>query len=224
MKSVAMLAIIICVISTGVIAQEKAADNNCRNYIAGTRTHYQKYYIDRLPGACTTQWLLPFLVSNRQNLKYISVVSIFGDHRDSFLKNHIHTAIDIIPSGGKKPADVFAMANGIVCSIHLGHPHRTVVIKHLLPDSTVIFTSYKHLAEIFVKTGDDVTPETKLGRLYTQAETKTLHGNFDHLHLEIRKSFDDYGCASWLTMQKSELLYYFFNPLEFLRKHLKNPS
>ncbi len=113
------------------------------------------------------------------------------------------------------------MAAGVVCSIHLDHPHKTVVVRHKLRDSQTVFTTYKHLQTIYVQTGQQVDQQTKLARLYTQQEAQKYGGNFDHLHLEIRKSFDDYGCGSWLTMTREELDTYYYDPAAFIKTHVK---
>jgi murein DD-endopeptidase MepM/ murein hydrolase activator NlpD len=119
-----------------------------------------------------------------------------------------------------EPVWVYAMAEGVVCSIHLGEQFKTVVIKHLLTDSTIVFTSYKHINDIKVSIGDQVSKDTKLARVLTKKEANSYKGAFDHLHLEIRKSFDDYGCASWLTMSKEELNYYFYDPFLFIEQRI----
>ncbi len=122
------------------------------------------------------------------------------------------------------PVPVLAMGPGTVCSIHLGEPHTTVVVRHLLPDGSTLFTAYKHLAETFVDLGQAVDENTKLGRLFTASEAKRLGGNYNHLHLEIRTSFDDRGTASWLSMDRAELEKRFFDPLEFIKKRLVVPT
>lgn len=116
------------------------------------------------------------------------------------------------------------MGPGVVCSVHLGVPHTTVVVRHLLPDGSTLFTAYKHLAETFVDLGQAVDENTKLGRLFTASEAKRLGGNYDHLHLEIRTSFDDRGTASWLTMDRAELEKRFLDPLDFIKKRLLVPA
>lgn len=191
-----------------------------KNYIERTRMNYEPAFVEVSPKEAVREWRIPFITGNRQKFNTIKVISVFGDARQTYLKGHIHTGADIIPAKGAGYIYVYPMANGVVCSIHLGHPHKTVVVKHRLPDSTFIFTSYKHLQEVYVKTGTQVNPDTKIARLYTRAEAKKLGGNYDHLHLEIRKLFYDYGCASWLTMTKEELNKYFYNPADFMRKKL----
>ncbi len=191
-----------------------------QSYIERTRLRFEPAYSDDDPSEVVKNWKVPFKTTDRYKLKTIKVISTFGAKRDTYLTGHIHTAIDIIPSKPENYNYVYPIADGVVCSIHLGHPHKTIVIKHKLPDSTFVFSSYKHLQEIYVENGTEVNQDTKLARLYTRAEAKKQGGNYDHLHLEIRKSFDDYGCASWLTMTKDELNKYFFDPLDFLKKNL----
>ena len=113
------------------------------------------------------------------------------------------------------------MAEGAVCSIHLGDPHRTVVVKHKLSNGETLYTSYKHLQEIYVVNGQQVTPDTRVGRLYTATEASALGGNYHHLHLEIRKKFDDYGVASWATLTREDLDKRFHAPRQFMKENIK---
>jgi len=186
------------------------------------KSRWKPYYLDSQPSFVADNWALPFEAVNRKDVKSIKIISIFGDHRDSFLKGHIHTAIDINPAKpNNKFIGIFAMANGIVCSIHLGENQKTVVVKHKLKNGQVIFTSYKHLKDVFVNTGQQVNQNTKLARLFTKEESKKYGGDYHHLHLEIRKKFDDYGCASWLTMNKTQLDERYYNPQIFINEHVK---
>lgn len=68
--------------------------------------------------------------------------------------------------------------------------------------------------------GTQVDQNTKIARLYTREETKKHKENYDHFHLEIRKSFYDYGGASWLTMNKTDLNELFYNPMTFMESNL----
>lgn len=191
-----------------------------KSYIEKDRERWEPYYIDVQPNKTVDSWKVPFETSNRFKLNTIRVISKFGDPRLTFLKNHIHPAIDIVPAKPGELITVYPVAIGVVCSIHLGDPYKTVVIKHIMQDKSIIYSSYKHLQEIYVRNGTQVDQNTKLGRLYTHAEAQKLKGNYDHLHFEVRKSFDDFGCASWLTMTKEELNKYFYNPLDFLKNNL----
>lgn len=186
------------------------------------RDRWKPYYTDASPAKTADQWFLPFDVVNRKKVNNIRIISIFGDHRDSYVKGHIHTAIDINPTQPKtKLVGVYAMANGIVCSVHLGENQRTVVVKHKLPNGQMMFTSYKHLKEVYVSNGQAVDQNTKLARLFTPQESKKYGGDYHHLHLEIRKKFDDYGCASWLTFNNTQLNERFYNPQVFIKEHIK---
>ena len=186
------------------------------------KSRWKPYYTNVAPAKAADSWFLPFKGIDRKKIANIKIISIFGDHRDSYYKGHIHTAIDINPATSKtKLIEVYAMANGVVCSIHLGENQKTVVVKHRLKNGTIMFTSYKHLSEVYVSNGQSVDQDTKLARLFTKEESKKYGGDYHHLHLEIRKKFDDYGCASWLTMNKTQLDDRFYNPQAFLRTYLK---
>ena len=165
-----------------------------KTYIEKDCDRWKPLYLDIQPSNEVDSWKVHFATANRYKLNTIKLIS--------------------------KYIMVYPAANGVICSVHLGHPYKTLVIKHLLHDKSIIYTSYKHLQEIYVKNGMQVNQDTKLGRLYTHAEAQNLKGNYDHLHFEVRKSFDDYGCASWLTMTKEELNKYFYNPLDFLKNNL----
>lgn len=190
--------------------------------IENDKGRWKPYYTDHAAAIVADHWELPFELVNRKKISEIKVISIFGDHRDSYYKGHIHTAIDINPAHPKtKLIAVYAMANGVVCSIHLGENQKTVVLKHKLKNGTTVFTSYKHLKETYVEVGQQVNTKTKLARLFTKEESKKYGGDYHHLHLEIRKQFDDYGCASWLTMNQPQLNERFYNPQLFLKEYIK---
>jgi len=186
------------------------------------RNRWKPYYIDANPSQVAENWLMPFEAENRKSINSIKIISIFGDHRDSFFKGHIHTAIDINPAKPKgKIINVYPMANGVICSIHLGENQRTIVVKHKLKNNQIVFTTYKHLKDVYVNTGQQVNTNTKIARLFTKEESKKYGGDYHHLHLEIRKKFDDYGCASWLTMNKIQLNERYYNPQTFIKEYVK---
>lgn len=192
------------------------------DYISLDKDRWKKYYSDLNPVQKVSSWYIPFDVVDRKNLRNIVKISPFGTTRTSFKKGHYHSGLDCMPKNYKEPVWVYAMAEGVVCSIHLGEQFKTVVVKHLLKDSSIVFTSYKHINEIKVTVGDQVNKNTILARVLTKKEAKSYRGAFDHLHLEVRKTFDDYGCASWLTMTKEELNFYFYDPILFMNEKLKN--
>ena len=179
-------------------------------------------YVDTEPVATVTSWLLPLRTRDRHDVKTLRVVSVFGAKRNSYVRGHIHSGLDLAVRGKEGVAvDVMAMAQGVVCSIHLGPPHSTVVVRHKLSDGARLFTSYKHLGHVDVKTGQQVTADTVLGVLFDRKQARELGGNYDHLHLEVRKTFDDYGAASWATMSRKQLEQRFLDPLSFLRRRVK---
>ena len=190
-------------------------------YIEELRLDFIQFYEDVEPKHAVDQWRVPFETGDRTKISTIRLISHFGAGRRSYIKGHIHTGVDLIRRKGK-PGNVYVLpvARGVVCSIHLGAPHTTVVVRHKLKDGSTLFTSYKHLAEVYVDCGKQVGVDTRLGRLFTRAEAKKLGGNYDHLHFEVRKKFDDYGVASWATMTRAELKERFYAPLEFLKKKL----
>lgn len=186
------------------------------------RGRWKPYYTDASPAKVADNWFLPFNLADRKKINQIKIISVFGDHRNSYVKGHIHTAIDINPANPKsRLINVYPMANGVVCSVHLGENQRTVVVRHKLPNGKTMFTSYKHLKEVYVSNGQNVDPNTKIARLFTKEESKKYGGDYHHLHLEIRKKFDDYGCASWLTFNKTQLNERFYNPQMFIKDNLK---
>jgi len=178
-------------------------------------------FVEVYPARVARTWHVPFATSDRSSYKTMGVVSGLGAYRASYVRGHLHSGADLVPRGKGKPfVHVLPVAWGAVCSIHLGAPHATVVLKHRLADGAVLFTSYKHLAEVYIEVGQQVSPEIRLGRLYTRREARALGGNYDHLHLEVKKNFDDYGAASWTTMSEDALQARFHDPVAFLKARL----
>jgi murein DD-endopeptidase MepM/ murein hydrolase activator NlpD len=191
-----------------------------KDHISQTKGVWKEFYRDVKPDKVADSWVIPFTATNRSDPKGVRVISVFGAPRQSYLKGHIHTAIDCIPAKKPDTVYVYPMARGVVCSVHLDHPHQTIVVRHQMKDGSTVFTSYKHLQAVYVRTGMQVDQQTKLARLYTRKEALKFGGDYDHLHLEIRKSFDDYGCGSWLTMTQAELNKYFYEPVAFMKQHV----
>jgi len=189
-----------------------------------------KKYSDRLkrfyrftePSNIAKEWFLPFDISDRSDLESIRLISDYGTYRSGHVKGHRHSGIDIIPVENKDSIIVFPSSVGTICLIRPTAPNKTVIIKHKLNDSTVIYSAYIHLKDIYVKNGQEVDQNTLLGVLYSKVEASEYKGNYDHLHFEIKKRIDDYCCASWLCMSQTELEEYFYNPLNFLKSVL-NP-
>lgn len=192
------------------------------DHIQQDKERWKIFYKDVTPRQTVTQWRVPFKTKNRSDPGTISVISTFAAPRLSYVRGHFHTGVDMIPKNARgQQIYVYPMAAGVVCSIHLGDPHRTVVIKHRLANGEMLYTSYKHFQEIYVTNGQEVTPETPLARLYTRDEARALGGRYDHLHLEVRKKFDDYGVASWATMKKTDLDLRYLDPWKFMKEKIK---
>lgn len=166
------------------------------------------------------KWILPFNLSDRSDLKMISIISDYGTYRSGHVKGHRHSGVDIVPIGIKDTIFVYPLNEGIVCLVRPIAPNKTIIIKHKLINGSIIYSSYIHLKEIYVENDQEVNHNTKIGVLYTKSEARKYNGNYDHLHLEIKKRIDDYCCASWLCMSQEELSQYFYNPLDFLKKNL----
>lgn len=190
------------------------------DFISADKERWRMYYTDNAPNSKVTTWYLPFDVEDRQSMKYLRNISPFGSSRSSFKKGHYHSGLDCMPKKYSEPVWVYAMSEGVVCSIHLSKHFKTVVVKHVLSDSTIVFSSYKHINDIKVAVGDQVNKNNKIARVLTKKEAHSYKGAYDYLHLEIRKSFDDFGCASWLTMTKEVLNYYFYDPDKFMKKYI----
>lgn len=201
---------------------------NCTTSQSDSIKKYSKrmkaFYINVEPSKIAEKWTLPFYVQNRSNLNSIQIISGFGTYRSGHIKGHKHSGIDILPSNKMDTVFVYPINKGIVCLIRPIAPNKTVIIRHRLNDGSYIYSSYIHLKDIFVKNGDEVDYNTRIGVLYTKSEAKRYNGNYDHLHFEIKKRIDDYCCASWLCMSQEELSEYFENPLDFLKENLNKQS
>lgn len=182
----------------------------------------KKFYRFSEPSKPVDHWFLPFDIPNKSDFKFIRLISDYGDYRSGHVKGHRHSGIDIVPVENKDTVRVFASGFGTVCLIRPVAPNKTVIIKHKLNDSTLVYSSYIHLKEIYVENGQEVNQNTEIGVLYTREEALRYNGNYDHLHFEIKKRIDDYCCASWLCMTQGELDEYFFNPLKFLKTRINN--
>jgi|GEM_PF-2861164 len=66
-------------------------------YTGQARDTCKPYYRDVQPAAPVDGWCLPLAAPNRRDPKGYTLVSPFGAPRQSYLKRHIHTAIDREP-------------------------------------------------------------------------------------------------------------------------------
>jgi murein DD-endopeptidase MepM/ murein hydrolase activator NlpD len=179
------------------------------------------YFVEVEPKDTVNQWMLPFTVKNRTDLEQIKVVSPFGTTRTSHLRGHKHSGVDIVPVNIDTGIYIYPVAKGIVCYRRIKDPFSSITIKHKLSDGSYIFTSYIHLKNVYVANGDTVDTNTKIGKLFTHREVRRYRGPFDHLHLEVRKNFDDFGFGSSHCMNNSELDSFFYEPINFLSEKIK---
>jgi murein DD-endopeptidase MepM/ murein hydrolase activator NlpD len=149
-------------------------------------------------------------------------IGAYGDFRSSYQPGHLHAGIDL---AGDFEERVFSIGWGQVVHIFRQFPHKTIVIEHHLPDETSVYSVYTHVEEIHVEKGDWVDCDTPLARLFDREELeKADFGTLNHLHLEIRTSYEDEGRASYSSMTREELDRFCTDPLIFFEKHLnRNP-
>ena len=140
----------------------------------------------------------------------------FGAYR---LYGHKHAGLDI---KGDFNEDVLSIGKGIVIAKWYPFPHSAVLIEYKFKNEKSFYASYVHLGKIYVKKGDRVNKNTKIGRLFNKNElTKSGFKNV-HLHLEIRKTISDQGRASYSCKTEGELKNFFYDPLIFFRQEFKS--
>jgi murein DD-endopeptidase MepM/ murein hydrolase activator NlpD len=163
----------------------------------------------------------PFDEPNRKSLKALEhrLTGSYGEYRRSYKPGHLHAGIDL---KGASDETIYAVGCGQIYLIFREFPHRSVVVKHLLPDGSLLYSVYTHVQDIRVQAGQRVSKDTPLARLFNK--TELIQANFgtpNHLHLEIRKSFADRGRASYSSMTLEDLNTFCEDPLEFFKDHLK---
>jgi murein DD-endopeptidase MepM/ murein hydrolase activator NlpD len=166
------------------------------------------------------EFFSPFLETDRKSLRLIRrrLSGRYGDYRRSFKPGHLHAGIDL---KGEFEETVYPVGRGFVHLVFRDFPHKSVVVKHTLPDGSILYSMYVHLEDIRVEEGDAVTEKTPLARLFNREELeKADFGTANHLHLEIRKSLEDGGWASASSMTMEELNRFCLDPLEFLSRRL----
>jgi len=181
---------------------------------------FKNDFVYIIPNDNVTSWQLPFAMADSCDLRNVKIISPFAVYRKSNLKGHKHSGIDIVPLKHEKSVHVYPVANGTVCFVRIDPPFSTVVIKHKIRENTYVYSSYIHLKDVCARKGQHVDSNTVIGQLYTHDEAWKYNGPYDHLHLEIRKRFDDYGCATYLCMNLQKLEEFFYNPLIFLEQRL----
>ena len=171
---------------------------------------------DRSVKACT-EFYLPFVsFQNRGSFKELSERSLdgFGAYRK---RGHKHAGLDILAGFGET---VYPIGRGQIKGIYYKFPYLAVIIEHRLTDGTVLYSSYIHVADILVRTGDFVNENKPIARVFNKDEFISSGFKKNHLHLEIRKTMEDNGRASYSCYTMKDLNYHFYDPTVFLKKHL----
>jgi|GEM_PF-2144775 len=170
-------------------------------------------------------WNSPFSGNKDSDVKAFQrrIVGRFADFRTAGGDNgHKHAGIDL---RGGFSEEVHPINDGRVLAASFKDLSGGVVIEHLLPDGSRLYSKYVHIQEISVKVGEQVTPNTKLGRLFDKASFKRSRYTHNHLHLEIRKDYLDKGTDSSYSETRKDLEKHCLDPEKFLWAQLsKKPA
>jgi len=170
-------------------------------------------------------WNSPFSGTKDSDINAFQrrIVGRFADFRTAGGDNgHKHAGIDL--KGGFGEA-VYPINAGRVLALSFKALSGGVVLEHLLPDGNRLYSKYVHIQQISVKVGEQVTPHTRLGRLFDKASFKKSRYTHNHLHLEIRKDYDDKGTDSSYSETRKELKVHCLDPERFLGEQLaKKPA
>ena len=178
---------------------------------------------------------LPINILERNSVSSLKLTSIgkFGLLRKGRpeILAHLHTGIDIKrPTKNYQNEPIFPIFEGIVISKRKDGPYAQLIIEH--EGDHKFWTVYEHIAGIEVNLYDHVNAETKIARFMNRNELNQYGWQFDHFHFEILKIqpfrlkqnnlkperlFSSYTLVSYT---KEDLDTYFYNPLDFLEKHL----
>jgi murein DD-endopeptidase MepM/ murein hydrolase activator NlpD len=153
---------------------------------------------------------------NRKSYNELSKRSLdgFGCYRKS---GHKHSGLDI---KAKFSENVYSIANGRVVAVYGKFPNETVVIKHNASDGSNFFSSYTHITDILVKYNENVDENTVLGRVFNKNEFKKSGFRENHVHVEIRKTMNNYKTISVSCFTLNDLNRYFYNPSVYFKNNM----
>lgn len=168
-------------------------------------------------------WYSPFKDNSRSTFASISrrVASGFGDSRVAGEAGHRHAGVDLT---GTFSEEVYPIATGLVMALSLKELNGMLLIEHHLTDGTVVYSKYIHIKDIPVSVGQQVTADTMIGRLFDKKTFKKSHYKHNHLHLEIRKDYEDKGTDSSYATTKKLLELHCYDPIKFLHDHLSGDT
>ena len=161
--------------------QAKVLDNKIQEYIkksGSKKSEYGKEFKDN-----RGKLIWPIIKG--------TVISDFGEHEHPVIKGIIikNNGIDIKSSNSEDVVNVFTGEVSTVFSIP-GY-NNAIIIRH-----GDYLTVYANLKEVYVKQGQKLETNTKIGKLYK--DIKEDHGV---LHFEIRKGNQKLNPIEWLKMQ-----------------------
>jgi murein DD-endopeptidase MepM/ murein hydrolase activator NlpD len=179
---------------------------------------------------------LPIQGSDRKSMQSLRLTDIgkFGLSRKErkTVPAHLHTGIDIMRPGNNYANEpIFVVADGTVISTRHDGPYAQVIVAHEI-GTEKFWTVYEHIAEIRVKPGDTVNPQTPFARFMNRNELEKYGAQFDHFHFEVlkhppmklapdaknpRRFFSSY---TLVCKNDSDLAKYFYDPIEFLKKRI----
>lgn len=165
--------------------------------------------------ACDSLYLPLSSFQDRNRCSDLSKRSLdgFGAYRKA---GHKHAGLDIRADFGEA---VFPIGKGKVRAIYSEFPYLTVIIEHRTPAGEVFYSSYTHIEDISVKEGDSVDETTPVCRAFNRDEFAKSGFDKNHIHLEIRKTIDDYKRISIHCYTEDDLNRYFYDPLVFISKY-----
>jgi len=144
-------------------------------------------------------------------------------------QNLFHAGVDL---GSSLGTGVFAIANGQVYyydSAYSNYPGKVLVLMHLLPNGSTVYSFYGHLGSVDVAAGQNVSKGTRLGTMLDQ-------GTNTHLHWEVRYNgnmgniYVNPACnVSWApgpgyTYPEKPDFYGYTNPLNFINSKTTVPT
>ena len=170
-----------------------------------------------------SRWFIPLDLSNRKDFN-----KLFFEQDSHFLAKrsagHLHTGIDITGDSKSPGRKVLAAAAGKVVSIYAVEPNRAIIIKHILPSGTTIYSVYVHVTDIKVSTGDIVNSSSHIANLMNRKQLDLYGWDFNHLHFEIlREPRTQEGTGKFLSFStkcktEEDVMKHFFNPELFLKE------
>jgi len=181
-------------------------------------------------------WKLPIETADRQDWAtvFFEHDALFKTKRAAFtnVKLHYHTGVDIQANGRHGKLDspgmpIFAVAAGKVVAIEDEVPQRRITIEHKLPDGTVVWSVYCHIAEERVVTHEVVSSETIIARRMNGRELDQHGWEYNHVHLEIQKKLLDsegefYHRKTFTCYSEEDVDEYFYDPILFLKRQFMN--